>query len=81
MHPLRLLLHLVPLVLVEQRTVPRSRRAAAVIPLARRFEGRAQGGKEGGAGQQHVAVQVPYHPELLPDVSQGLEPGEGDCGD
>ena len=36
-HPLRLLLDLVPELLVEQRPLPRSRRAAAGKPLGQRF--------------------------------------------
>lgn len=37
MHPVRLLLDVLPLVLVEQRGIPRPGRAPAVLPLAGRF--------------------------------------------
>ena len=81
MHPLRLLLDILPVLLVEQRRIPRPRRAPAIVPLARRFPRRAQGRTEGDAGQQHEFVPVPHHPELLEDVPEGLESGQGDCGD
>lgn len=81
MHPLRLLLDLVPLVLVEQRGVSRPRRAPAVVPLARRLARRAHGRAQGDAGQQHEPVPVPHYPELLADVSEGVESRQGDPGD
>ena len=81
MHPLRLLLDILPLVLVEQRRVPRPRRPLAVLPLARRFPRRAQGREERDAGQQHEFVPVPHDPELLEDVSKGVESRQGDRGD
>lgn len=37
MHPLRLLQHLLPLLLVEQRGIPRPRRLTAILPLDRRL--------------------------------------------
>lgn len=80
MHPLRLLLDLVPLVLVEQRRIPRPRRPSTVLPLARRLARRAESGKERNAGQQHEPVPVPYYFELLPDVSEGAESRQGDPG-
>lgn len=81
MHPLRLLLDLLPLLLVEQRRIPRPSRAAAIVPLAGRFPGRAQSGAERDAGQQYEFVPVPHDIELFEDVSEGVESGEGDCGD
>ena len=45
-HPLRLLLNLLPLVLVEQRRIPRPRRPPPIIPVDRGFAGRAHGGAE-----------------------------------
>ena len=81
MHPLRLLLDILPLILVEQRRVPRPRRPLAILPLARRFPRRAQDREERDAGQQHEFVPVPHDPELLEDVSKGVESREGDCGD
>lgn len=80
-HPLRLLLDVVPVVLVEQRRVPRPRRAAAVVPLARRLARRADGRAQGDSRQQHEPVPVPHDFELLADVSEGVEPGQGDWGD
>ena len=81
MHSLRLLLDILPLVLVEQRRIPRSRRPAAVVPLAGRLPRRAQGGAEGDAGQQHEPVPLPHHPQLLADVPERAESRQGDRGD
>ena len=50
MHPLRLLLHLLPLLLVEQRRIPRPRRATAILPLAGRQPRREESREEGDAG-------------------------------
>jgi len=50
MHPVRLLLHLLPLLLVEQRRIPRPRRTFAILPVASRQPGRAPGGEEGHVG-------------------------------
>ncbi len=50
MHPLRLLLHLLPLVLVERGGVSRPCGVAAVVSVVGGFERRAQGGEEGDAG-------------------------------
>lgn len=81
MHPLRLLLDLVPLLLVEQRRIPRPRRPSTILPLARRLARRAQSGTERDAGQQHESVPMPHHIELLADVSEGVESRQGDPGD
>ena len=66
---------------MEQRRIPWPGRAFAIVPLASRLPGRAQSGAEGDAGQQHEFVPVPYDIELFEDVPEGVEPGEGDCGD
>ena len=50
MHPVRLLLDILPVVLVEQRRIPRPGRAVAILPLARRFTRRAQSREERDAG-------------------------------
>lgn len=68
MHLMRLLLDILPVLLVEQRRIPRPRRALAIVPLARRFARRAQGGEERDAGQQYESVQMPYYSQLLEDV-------------
>ena len=81
MHPLRLLLDLLPLVLVEQRRIPRPRRAPPILPLARRLARRAQGREEGDVGQQHELVPVSHHTELFADVSERAESRQGHCGD
>lgn len=50
MHPVLLLLDLVSVVLVELGGIPRPRRAAAVVPLARRLARRAHRGAESHDG-------------------------------
>ncbi|KAK0271495.1 hypothetical protein LTR35_013533, partial [Friedmanniomyces endolithicus] len=73
--------HLVPQLLVESGRVPGPGGAAAELPVDRRFARREDRAEEGRAEQQHDALQVSYHSELQQDVSEGSEPGTGDCGD
>jgi len=80
-HPVRLLQHLVPLVLVEQRGVPGPRRAAAELPLDRRLARRKDGRAQGRPQQLNVALPLPHHPQLLQDLPQGSEPRARYCGD
>jgi len=81
MHPLRLLQHIVPIVLVEQRAVPWSRHLATVLQMARRFSRRAKGRAKGSPRERHVPVQMPHHLELLENVPQGSQPSQGNRWD
>ena len=80
-HPLRLLLHLLPELLVEPRALPRPGGAAARLPLDHRL---ARRGHRRAAGRPRRLVQalpLPHHHELHPDLPEAPEPGEGDRRD
>jgi hypothetical protein len=49
--------------------------------MDRRQQRRENGATKGGLEQQHEFVQMPYYPQLLADVSKGLESRVGDCRD
>ena len=74
MHPLCLLLDVVSFVLVEPGRILGAGRAPAVVPVARRFSGPAQGGEEGSARQLDESVPVPYHLKLFEDLPKRIEP-------
>src|ERR1700761_529630 len=80
-HPVRVLLDLVPLVLVERGGVPGPRHPPAVVSVAGRLPRRAQGQPQGGPRQLDEPLPLPHHPQLHPDLPQGPEPGPGDCRD
>ncbi len=80
-HPVRLLLDLVPLVLVELGGVPRPRHPAPVVPLAGRLPRREDGPAQGRPQQLDEPVPLPHHSQLHPDVPQGPQPRPGDCPD
>ena len=61
---MRVLHHVVPLVLVERRPVPRAGRAAAVLPVACRLARREQGGARAAPCYQQRAP--PLAPPLAP---------------
>ena len=81
MYPLRLLQHILPIILVEQRRVSRSSRATAILPLDRRLARREDAREEGGIEQRDESLPMPHHSQLLKNVSKGLESCVGDCGD
>ena len=81
MHPVRLLQHRLPELLVEQRALSRPRRAAAGQALDRRQPRR---GDRRAARQPRgsvPALPLPHHHELRQDLPQGPQPGQGDCRD
>jgi hypothetical protein len=73
---MRVLLHLVPILLVELAGVSWTRRAYAIISMDCRFKRSAHGAKEGPARQFDESVPMPHHPQLFKDLSQGIEPWE-----
>src|SRR5512141_1143734 len=78
MHPLRLLLDLVPELLVEQRPLSRTGRAAAGEPLGqgqpRRSHRRAARQSRGPV----PALSLPHHPELHQGLPEGPQSRRGD---
>ena len=81
MHLVRMLLNFLPVILVEQRSISWTCNSASVLPLASRLSRRAHSRAEGGAGEQHELVPMPHYSELLKDMSEGVEPGQGNCRD
>mmetsp|Transcript_3237 Transcript_3237/g.9511 ORF Transcript_3237/g.9511 Transcript_3237/m.9511 type:complete len:359 (-) Transcript_3237:25-1101(-) len=76
-HPLRVLLDVVPELLVERGLVPGPRGAHAGLPLDRGFAGRLPRGAPRGAGRRVQALPLPHHHELLQDVPEAPQPGQG----
>ncbi|KAL8355713.1 hypothetical protein RB601_001155 [Gaeumannomyces tritici] len=74
-HPVCLLLDVVPVVLVELGGVPRPRHPAAVVQVAGRLARRAHRPAPRRPRQLDEPVPLPHHPELHPDLPQGPEPG------
>ena len=77
-HPVRVLLHVVPFVLVEPGPVPRTRGADAGVQVDHRLPGRVHGGAAGSGERRHEALPVSHHHELQQGVTQGFEPRQGD---
>ena len=77
-HPVRLLLDRLPVLLVEQRALPRARGAPAGLSLARRFARRAGRRAPRCARGPVPALSLPHHHELHQHLPQGPEPGQGD---
>ena len=77
-HPLRLLLDLVPQLLVERREVPGPGDPAARLPLADRQPRRGHRRAARRAGGPLQALSLPHHHELRPGLPQGPEPRQGD---
>ena len=80
-HPVLLLLHRVPELLVERRPLSGAGGAAAGVSLDRRFARRAHGRTAGCAGGSVQAVSLPHDHELHRHLPEGAEPGEGDRRD
>lgn len=80
-HSLRLLLDVMSVVLVERGGVPRSRRPATVIPLARRLTRRAHRRAQVETRKLHESVPMPHYSQLHSGLSQGPEPRKGDRRD
>jgi len=76
-HPLRLLLDLVPVLLVERRTLSRPGRAAAGLSLADRQPRRGDRRAARRARGPVPALSLPHHHELHQYLPQGPEPGQG----
>ena len=70
-HPVRLLQHLVPLLLVEWRQVPGARRADAGLPLDHRLQGQQHQGAPGQAQGPLLCLPVPHHHELHQNLPKG----------
>ncbi len=77
-HSLRLLLDLLPELLVERRQVPRARGPAPGLPLADRLPRRGAGRTARQPRRPVPALSLPHHHELLQDLPEGPEPGQGD---
>mmetsp|Transcript_27135 Transcript_27135/g.75847 ORF Transcript_27135/g.75847 Transcript_27135/m.75847 type:complete len:217 (-) Transcript_27135:97-747(-) len=75
-HPVRLLLHVVPVVLVEQRQVPGPGGAAAGLPLDHRQPRHGHAGAHRARGRCLQAVPVQDHHELRQGLPQGPQPGQ-----
>ncbi|KAF5328277.1 hypothetical protein D9611_014762 [Ephemerocybe angulata] len=73
-HPLRVLLDVVPVVLVEPGRVPRPRRPHAGVPLDRRLARHPRPGAQGEDAERYEHVSVPYDLQLLAYVPKGLNP-------
>lgn len=80
-HPLRVLLDVVPVVLVELGGVPGPRHPAAVVPVAGRLARREDGPAQGRPQQLDEPVPLPHHPQLHPHMPQGPQPRPGDRPD
>lgn len=79
MHPLRMLLDLMPFVLVEPGRIPGPGNPPSVVPLDRRLARRKEGSAPGRVEQQHELVPLPHYSELLENLSKGLESSLGHC--
>src|SRR6202049_2480516 len=78
MHSMRLLLHRLPELLVEQRAFSRPGRGVAVLPLARRFARRGRGRAARSARGSLPALSLPHDPKLLEGLPERIEPRQGD---
>ena len=80
-HPVRLLLDLVPELLVEQRPLPRPGRAAGGLSLDRRHARRGDRRAPRRARGSVPAVSLPHDHELHRSLPEGSESGQGDRRD
>ena len=80
-HPVRLLLDLVPVVLVEPGQVRRPGRPAAGLPLHRRLARRSHQRAPGQPGRPVPPVPLPLDHELHGRVPEGPESEQGDWQD
>src|SRR5690606_6387562 len=76
-HSVRLLLHQLPVLLVEPGQVPRSRRVAAGLSLPGRQPRHRNRGTSGGTGRSVQRVPLPWHHELRERLPEGSEPDQG----
>ena len=74
LHSLRLLLHQLPQLLVEQRPLSRARGAARGLPLDCRFARRGNRRALGRTRRPVPSLPLPHHHELHRGLSEGLEP-------
>lgn len=74
-HPVRLLLDLVPELLVEQRALSRTCRAAPGQPLGLRFPRRGNRRASRQSRGPVPPLPLPHHHELRQGVPEGTEPG------
>ena len=79
-HHVRMLLHLLPLVLVELGGISWSRHPAPVIPLAGRFSRRAPPSAQDQPRKLYESLPLSHNIKLHTGVSQGAKPGKGNCG-
>ena len=77
-HPVRLLLDLVPELLVEQRPLSRPGGAAAGLSLDQRQPRRGEGRAARRSRRPVPAVPLPHHHELRQGLPQGPQSGQGD---
>ena len=75
LHPVRLLLDLLPELLVELRPLPRARGAAGGLPLDHRQPRRGHRRAARCAGGSVPAVSLPHHHELHRGLPEGPQPG------
>ena len=75
-HPVLLLHHRLPELLVERRPLSRPRGAAAGLSLDRRQPRRSDRRAAGRAGGPVQALSLPHHHELHADLPEGPQPGK-----
>ena len=80
-HPVRLLLDVLPVVLVEPGQVRRPGRPAASLPLHRRLARRSDRRAPGQPGRPVPPVPLPLDHELRRRLPEGPEPEQGDRQD
>ena len=81
MHPVRVLLHQLPELLVEQRSLPRAGRAARSLSLAGRQPRRGDRGAARRSRGSVPALSLPHDHELHAGVPERSESGAGHRGD
>ena len=80
-HPVRVLFHFLPVVLVESGQVRRPGRPAAGLPLHRGQPRRSHRQPPGQPGRPVPPVPLPHHHELRRRLSEGPESDQGDRQD
>ncbi len=78
MHPVLLLHHVLPELLVERRPLSRARGAAGRLSLDRRQPRRGHRRAAGRAAGPVQALPLPHDHELHPDLPEGSQSGAGD---